>query len=100
MKFVLAIPTVFGLLAAAESIPLSQCNTGPPESCKNVATDSDPISALLKPLNIVLDDPTVIVGLDCTPLNLFGGGKGAGYVQHTVCCKDVEFNSVVIIKFR
>ncbi|KAF8515042.1 hypothetical protein BU17DRAFT_93945 [Hysterangium stoloniferum] len=64
MKFILAVPAVFGLLAAAAaSTPLSQCNTGSQKCCKNVgAAGSDPISALLKPLNIVLDNPTVIVG--------------------------------------
>ncbi|KAF8521894.1 hydrophobin-315 [Hysterangium stoloniferum] len=96
MKFGLAFPAVFGLLAAAASTPLSQCNTGSRKCCKNVgAAGTSPISALLKPLNIVLDDPTVIVGLGCTPLKLVGGGKGADCAQHAVCCKEVKFNGVV-----
>ncbi|KAF8521381.1 hypothetical protein BU17DRAFT_64875 [Hysterangium stoloniferum] len=98
MKFVLAVPAVFGLLAAAAAPPpVSQCNTGTPKCCKNVgAASSGPISALLKPLNVVLDDPTAIVGLDCTPLTLVGGGKGADCVQQPVCCKDVKSNGVPV----
>ncbi|KAF8508599.1 hydrophobin-315 [Hysterangium stoloniferum] len=97
MKFVLAVPAVFGLLAAAAAPPpVSQCNTGTPKCCKNVgAASSGPISALLKPLNVVLDDPTAIVGLDCTPLTLVGGGKGADCDQQPVCCKDVKSNGAV-----
>ncbi|KAF8521371.1 hydrophobin [Hysterangium stoloniferum] len=109
MKFVLVVPAVFGLLAAAAppsspppssaaspSTPPSQCNTGSPKCCKNVgAAGSIPMNALLKPLNIALDDPTAIIGLECTTLTLVGDGKGGNCAQHPVCCKDVKFDGVV-----
>ncbi|KAF8522400.1 hypothetical protein BU17DRAFT_64336 [Hysterangium stoloniferum] len=109
MKSSLAVPAVFDLLAAVAVLtlflnenqdlqnvgtpfrpqaaaatppPVSQCNTGSPKCCKNAgATGSGPISAVLKRLNVVLNDPTAIVGLDCTPLTIAqvvaGGAKGA-----------------------
>ncbi|KAF8515053.1 hydrophobin [Hysterangium stoloniferum] len=117
MKFVLVVPAVFGLLAAAAAPPSSpppsvaspntppsgvspntpsQCNTGSPKCCKNVgAAGSTPINALLKPLNIALDDPTAIIGLECTTLTLVGDGKGTNCAEHPVCCKDVKFDGVV-----
>ncbi|KAF8515043.1 hypothetical protein BU17DRAFT_93946 [Hysterangium stoloniferum] len=53
------------------------------------------MNGLLKPLNIVLDDPSAIVGLECTPLILAGDEKGAQCTENPVCCKDVKFNDVV-----
>ncbi|KAF8521367.1 hypothetical protein BU17DRAFT_87906 [Hysterangium stoloniferum] len=103
--------------AASPSTPPSQCNTGShtpsssnplyyllmsaatlgsPKCCKNVgAAGSTPMNALLKPLNIALDDPTAIIGLECTTLTLVGDGKGGNCAQHPVCCKDVKFDGVV-----
>ncbi|KAF8521366.1 hypothetical protein BU17DRAFT_87904 [Hysterangium stoloniferum] len=75
---------------------MSPATLGSPKCCKNVgAAGSTPMSALLKPLNIALDDPTAIIGLECTTLTLVGDGKGANCAEHPVCCKDVKFDGVV-----
>ncbi|KAF8515051.1 hypothetical protein BU17DRAFT_93953 [Hysterangium stoloniferum] len=93
MKFVLVVPAVFGLLAAAAAPPsppppsaasptlyyflMSPATLGSPKCCKNVGAAGSPhMKGLLKPLNIVLKDPTAIIGLECTTLILIGDEKG------------------------
>ncbi|KAF8515055.1 hypothetical protein BU17DRAFT_93957 [Hysterangium stoloniferum] len=79
MKFILIVPAVFSLLTSPPSSAASpsppppplQCNTGSPKCCKNVgATGTVHMNGLLKPLNIVLKDPTAIIGLECITLIL------------------------------
>jgi len=98
MKFVLAIPAVFGLLAAAApSDPIaSQCKTGTPKCCETVgAANSNPVSALLGLHGIVLGDATAIVGLNCTPIAVGGAGKNANGVGKDVNSVGKDANSVV-----
>ncbi|KIJ43733.1 hypothetical protein M422DRAFT_252980 [Sphaerobolus stellatus SS14] len=70
MRFTLAIPVAFGLLAAAAPSPQDnrQCDPGSTMCCNTTqdATSSG-ISSLLGLLGIVVGDITGLVGLGCTP---------------------------------
>ncbi|KAF8556666.1 hypothetical protein OG21DRAFT_1391108, partial [Imleria badia] len=68
----------------------SQCNTGNMKCCENVANVG--FHRLL--IAHVLDylsysyDPADSVGIDCTPLNIYGAGEGASCQQQPVCCSN------------
>ncbi|KIJ28123.1 hypothetical protein M422DRAFT_190150 [Sphaerobolus stellatus SS14] len=98
MKFALALPVAFGLLAVAAPSPQSvnQCNTGTTSCCNTVesATDS-PVASLLGLLGIVLGDITGQIGLGCTPITVIGVGSGANCAQQPVCCTGNTFNGLI-----
>ncbi|KIJ28120.1 hypothetical protein M422DRAFT_235749 [Sphaerobolus stellatus SS14] len=98
MKFTLALPVAFGLLAAAAPSPqsVSQCNTGSISCCNTVqSASSSAVSSLLGLLGIVLGDITGQVGLGCTPITVIGVGQGANCAQQPVCCTGNTFNGLI-----
>ncbi|KIJ29214.1 hypothetical protein M422DRAFT_235347 [Sphaerobolus stellatus SS14] len=98
MKFTLALPVAFGLLAAAAPSPqsVSQCNTGTASCCNTVqSASSNPVSTLLGLLGIVVGDVTAMVGLGCTPITVIGVGSGVNCAQQPVCCTDNQFNGLI-----
>ncbi|KAF9558277.1 fungal hydrophobin [Agrocybe pediades] len=111
MQFKLASALAFATLAAATvtpvrrddalvnraSIPASQCNTSDIQCCNSVQTaDSDPVTALLGLLGIVLQDVTALVGLGCSPLSVIGIG-GNSCTAQPVCCTNNSFHGLVAI---
>ncbi|KIJ43735.1 hypothetical protein M422DRAFT_252983 [Sphaerobolus stellatus SS14] len=89
MKFALAIPVAFGLLAAAAPSPQDnrQCDPGSIMCCNSTEAVTSPgISTLLGLLGIVASDPTGVVGFGCTPTTILGAGSAANCAQQLVCC--------------
>ncbi|KIJ28119.1 hypothetical protein M422DRAFT_270612 [Sphaerobolus stellatus SS14] len=99
MKFALALPVAFGLLAVAAPSPqygVSQCNTGPSQCCNTVQSASTPgLASLLGLLGIVVGDITAQVGFGCTPISVIGVGQGANCAQQPVCCTGNNFNGLI-----
>ncbi|KIJ29215.1 hypothetical protein M422DRAFT_269395 [Sphaerobolus stellatus SS14] len=99
MKFALALPVAFGLLAVAAPSPqygVSQCNTGKASCCNTVQdASSGPVSTLLGLLGIVAAGITGQVGLGCTPISVIGVGQGANCAQQAVCCTGNNFNGLI-----
>lgn len=54
--------------------PASQCTTGPIQCCQTVECANVPsIGPILSSLDIVLLDFDILVGLNCTPMDVIGG---------------------------
>ncbi|TDL20401.1 hypothetical protein BD410DRAFT_725764, partial [Rickenella mellea] len=73
-----------------------QCNTGPVQCCNSVqsASSLSYLQALaLSPASLaaVVQNPTAMVGLTCTPLNVIGVGSGAN------CCENNSFSGLIAI---
>src|SRR4051812_26157923 len=68
-------------LAAATSIPASQCSTGQLQCCNSTGTAKDAsISKLLGLLGVVVQDVTALVGVTCTPITVIGAGGNSWWV--------------------
>ncbi|KAF5362900.1 hypothetical protein D9758_007103 [Tetrapyrgos nigripes] len=77
--------------------PASQCNTAPVQCCNSVQpADSAAASKALGLLGVVLQDVTVLVGLDCDPISVIGVG-GDSCNASPVCCEDNSFHGLVAI---
>jgi hypothetical protein len=75
----------------------SSCNTGPIQCCNSVQQASDSgVGAILGLLGIVLQDLNVLVGLNCSPITVIGGGS-AGCTAHPVCCQNNDFHGLINI---
>ncbi|KAF9556195.1 hydrophobin-315 [Agrocybe pediades] len=84
-------------LAAATSIPASQCSTGQLQCCNSTGTAKDAsISKLLGLLGVVVQDVTALVGVTCTPITVIGAGGNSCSAQ-PVCCTNNSFNGVVAL---
>jgi len=72
------------------------CNTGSMHCCNSVkqANDSS-TSVLLGLLGLVLD-PTVLVGMQCSPLSVVGLG-GNSCTQQPVCCENNHYEGLIVI---
>ncbi|KAK1222961.1 hypothetical protein PQX77_014161 [Marasmius sp. AFHP31] len=58
------------------------------QCCKSTTKADDPVvTALLTKLGISIGDVNVLVGLDCFPITVLGGGNGA-CSDRTVYCED------------
>ncbi|EIW85888.1 fungal hydrophobin, partial [Coniophora puteana RWD-64-598 SS2] len=82
---------------APSSTPTSpgQCNTGPIQCCDTIEKASE-ASTLLGLLGIILSDPSILVGLTCTPINVLGLGGGSCSAR-PVCCENNNFNGIISI---
>lgn len=59
----------------ANSIPASDCNTGPIQCCDSVqSAGSADASKLLGLLGVVVQDLNVLVGITCSPITVIGAG--------------------------
>ncbi|KAF4618850.1 hypothetical protein D9613_009768 [Agrocybe pediades] len=110
MQFKLVSALAFASLAAATvtparrggsgggaTIPASQCNTSNIQCCNSVqAANSDPVTALLGLLGVVIGDITALVGLGCSPLSVIGIG-GNSCTAQPVCCTNNSFGGLIAI---
>lgn len=94
--------------------PGGQCNTGPVQCCNSVTTaDHSSTSTLLGLLGLVLD-PSILVGLKCSPLSAIGLGGNSWWAsshclhrfsihwmscssQQPVCCENNTYNGLIVI---
>ncbi|TFK60743.1 fungal hydrophobin, partial [Pluteus cervinus] len=79
--------------------PADQCTTGPIQCCQSTQTagsllGTDPLGDLLSTLPSL--DPTVLVGITCSPLNILGLGANSCSAQ-PVCCTNNTFNGVIAV---
>ncbi|KAF9259952.1 fungal hydrophobin [Marasmius fiardii PR-910] len=97
--FVSASPTPGGY---PEQTPgnVNQCNVGPAQCCKQTMSAGSAMATanpgLLALLQVVVQDVNVIVGLDCSPISVIGGGNG-GCNSRPVCCNDNSNGGLVSI---
>ncbi|KAK1224766.1 hypothetical protein PQX77_012313 [Marasmius sp. AFHP31] len=65
--------------------------------CDSTSKASDPTAAgVLHGLGIVLQDLNVLVGLNCSPITVVGGGNSA-CSQRTVYCKDNSHDNLISV---
>ncbi|KAK7472099.1 hypothetical protein VKT23_000218 [Stygiomarasmius scandens] len=77
--------------------PASQCNTGPVQCCNSVQNAGSPgASSLLSSLGVLVQDPNVPIGINCSPISAVGIGENSCNAQ-PVCCDDNNFNGLVAI---
>ena len=93
--------------AAPASTAAGDCNTGDIQCCEQVQSvsyqfefqlfhaligapqaSSGGASELLGLLGIVLSDLDVLLGINCTPINIIGLGSGASCTASPVCCSN------------
>ncbi len=75
-----ALSTLTALALAAFAVavptggdPSNQCNTGSVQCCNSMQSASQPVlSKSLGLINVVVDDVTALVGVDCSPITVVG----------------------------
>ncbi|KAK1232000.1 hypothetical protein PQX77_004867 [Marasmius sp. AFHP31] len=98
---------VLSLTMLAAAIPTSgsggsgggNCNTGPIQCCNSVTKAKDAgagVLGLLGLLGIVLNDVNVLLGLQCSPITVIGGGNG-GCNASPVCCENNSVGGLISI---
>ncbi|KAJ8088622.1 hypothetical protein PM082_013865 [Marasmius tenuissimus] len=94
---------VLSLTMLAAAIPTGgsgggNCNTGPIQCCNSVtkAKDNASVLGLLGLLGVVLNDLNVLVGLQCSPITVIGGGNG-GCNASPVCCENNSVGGLISI---
>lgn len=101
-----------------DTIPASQCNTGPIQCCNQVQSvsshrvmhtdiiltrsntsqaNSNSISTLLALLGISVGDITGLVGVSCSPISVVGIGGNSCSAQ-PVCCSNNNFVSYFVLR--
>ncbi|THU98558.1 hydrophobin-domain-containing protein [Dendrothele bispora CBS 962.96] len=74
-----------------------QCNTGPVQCCNSIqSASSSTATSLLGLLGIILQDLNVLVGINCTPINVIGIG-GNSCSSQPVCCENNQFEGLISI---
>ncbi|PCH38992.1 fungal hydrophobin [Wolfiporia cocos MD-104 SS10] len=75
-----------------------QCNTGDAQCCQSTESASSAAgSQLLGLLGIVLEDADVLLGLDCSPLDVVGVGSGSECNAEPVCCTENGIGDLISI---
>ncbi|KAI0823783.1 fungal hydrophobin [Trametes gibbosa] len=95
-----AIPSM-PILATATALKARggapSCTTGAIQCCDSTETAGSAAGvALLGLLGIVLQDLTVLLGVNCSPISVIGVGGGTCDAQ-TVCCEDNSHGGLVSI---
>ncbi|KAF9254742.1 fungal hydrophobin [Marasmius fiardii PR-910] len=89
-------------LAAATAVPRTGgggggSGGGDVQCCQTVTTASDPSAAhVIAVLGIVVQDVNALVGLNCSPITVVGGGNGA-CSGTTVTCTDTSHGGLIDI---
>ncbi|KAK1222959.1 hypothetical protein PQX77_014159 [Marasmius sp. AFHP31] len=67
------------------------------QCCESTTTASDPAAAgVLAAIGVIVDDLNVLVGLNCSPITVVGGGNGA-CSKTTVICKDNSHGNLISV---
>ncbi|KAK1222958.1 hypothetical protein PQX77_014158 [Marasmius sp. AFHP31] len=70
----------------------------PVQCCQSVTKASDPsAAAVLAAIGVIVDDVNVLVGLNCSPITVIGGGNGACSGGTTVTCTDNSHGGLINI---
>jgi hypothetical protein len=86
---------------AWNTIPASQCTTGPVQCCDSDGTINDnAVAEALALVDVIVQDPSVLIGLTCTPITVVGVGSGATCNADPLCCENNNFNGIVAIGMR
>ncbi|PSR75146.1 hypothetical protein EW026_g8276 [Hermanssonia centrifuga] len=93
--FVLVTLPLTALASPAILARASDCNTGPVQCCDSVQPANSPqVLDMFKSLN--LDIPiNAPVGLNCSPLNVLGGGVSGSCKANPVCCENNQMNGLI-----
>ncbi|THH00141.1 hypothetical protein EW026_g2333 [Hermanssonia centrifuga] len=84
--------------ATTSTIAAGDCNTGPIQCCDSVQSASSAgAAAILASIGVLLEDPTAIVGLTCSPISAVGVGSGSSCDASPVCCENNSFGSLISI---
>ncbi|KIJ19722.1 fungal hydrophobin [Paxillus involutus ATCC 200175] len=70
-----------------------QCNTGNVQCCNSVSSATN-FADILDKLGSYYD-PADNVGVDCTPINVMGGGESAGCQQQPLCCRNNTYSGYI-----
>ncbi|TFK99167.1 fungal hydrophobin [Pterulicium gracile] len=99
-KTALFISTLVAVSSAASIAARTEpgsCNTGPIQCCQSTEAASGPnASKLLGLLGVVVQDLNVLVGLQCSPITVIGGGT-SGCNAEPVCCQNNTFHGLIAI---
>ncbi|KAF8625626.1 hypothetical protein AX17_006811 [Amanita inopinata Kibby_2008] len=98
--FTLSLP----IFASAFAVNVEQrgggnCNGGTLQCCNQVEDSKNldkSTTLILALLGINVGDLTGLVGITCSPITVIGA-SGTNCNQQTVCCKNDNFNGVVVI---
>ncbi|KAF5361841.1 hypothetical protein D9756_002077 [Leucocoprinus leucothites] len=102
---VTAIFFVLPFLAAAtavprtdgDTMPASQCNTGPIQCCDSAQAATSPaVTTLAAALGVVVQGVTGLVGLTCSPIDIIGVG-GNSCTAQPVCCTGNNFQGLIVL---
>ncbi|KAJ8086298.1 hypothetical protein PM082_005121 [Marasmius tenuissimus] len=67
------------------------------QCCKSTAKADDPtVTPILGALGIAVNDVNVLVGMNCSPVSVIGGGNGA-CSDRTVYCEDNSHGNLIAI---
>ncbi|KAI0764934.1 fungal hydrophobin-domain-containing protein [Fomes fomentarius] len=93
--------TTAGTVAARGGEPGSHpgggCSTGPVQCCNTVDNAESPSTAtLLSLLGIVVQGVDVLVGMNCSPVNVIGAADGS-CSTNAVCCQNNNVGGLVSI---
>ncbi|TFK26956.1 fungal hydrophobin [Coprinopsis marcescibilis] len=94
-KALFALASLVAVAASTPTDPPPSCETGPIQCCNPTsAANVSPISTILNLLGIIVDPITALVGINCSPLTIIGGG-GTSCNGQAVCCNDNFFNGLI-----
>ncbi|KAI9063611.1 fungal hydrophobin [Trametes sanguinea] len=83
---------------APTSTSTSTCSTGDIQCCNSVESASSPGgSLLLGLLGIVVEGVDVLLGLNCSPLDVIGVGSGGNCNSNVVCCQNNNLGGLISI---
>ncbi|KZT26116.1 fungal hydrophobin, partial [Neolentinus lepideus HHB14362 ss-1] len=73
------------------------CNTGSVQCCNSVQSAGDGGMPGILGLLGLPADPDVLVGTNCSPIDVLGLGAGASCTAHPVCCEDNSHGGLISI---
>ncbi|PSS06881.1 hypothetical protein PHLCEN_2v3509 [Hermanssonia centrifuga] len=95
------IALVLPVLAVATAVNVARqasCDTGPIQCCQSTETaGSASGAALLASIGAAVQDPSVLLGVNCSPISVVGVGSGSACNASPVCCQN---NAVVSLGAR
>ncbi|KAI9066087.1 fungal hydrophobin [Trametes sanguinea] len=82
--------------SGSPSEPSGNCNTGPIQCCNQVGKANEGIFGEITGLLGMILDPEILVGLQCSPLNVAGVG-GSSCSATPVCCENNSEGGLISI---